>query len=270
MECPRCQRQTDPHADCCAFCREPIPAGQYLLEESGIVPSAIDSTPRTRSLEPVTTSDRAATLGDRFIASVLDTMFVSSISMVVDAWVVMHWSVLAGPQLNVTWAALLIALALTSAISFAYVWLLEAGFGATLGKAIVGIRVIRTNGRSALSASAIRNVFRLVDGLGFYLVGVLVAGCSRFRQRLGDICAGTAVVEESFDFRIKTSAVLMWSTVLVGACWVLPRICAENNPALGPRYLNRIAIQVGQDERSSYFRVARFRVNVQLASDWEP
>src|SRR5215469_9827621 len=130
MECPRCQRQTDPHADCCAFCREPIPAGQYLLEESGIVPSAIDSTLQTRFLEPVTTSDRAATLGDRFIASVLDTMFVSSISMVADAWVVMHWSVLAGPQLNVTWAALLIALALTSAISFAYVWLLEAGLGA--------------------------------------------------------------------------------------------------------------------------------------------
>ncbi len=56
-----------------------------------------------------------------------------------------------------TWAALLVALALNSGISFAYVWLLEASFGFTLGKAMVGIRVTRTNGRNAFAASAIRN-----------------------------------------------------------------------------------------------------------------
>ena len=122
--------------------------------------------------------------------------------------------------------ALLIALALNSGTSFAYVWLLEASFGATLGKAMVGIRVTRTNGRNAFAASAIRNLFRLVDELGFYLVGGLVAGCSRFRQRLGDICAGTAVVEAEFGFGLKTVAVLLWTTVLVGAGWALPRICA--------------------------------------------
>ena len=83
------------------------------------------------------------------------------------------WSVVAGPH--------------------AYVWLLEASFGATLGKAMVEIRVTRPDGRNAFAASAIRNLLRLVDGLGFCLVGGLVAGCSRFRQRLGDICAGTAV-----------------------------------------------------------------------------
>jgi len=38
--------------------------------------------------------------------------------------------------MNVTWAALLIVLALNSGTSFAYVWLLEASFGATLDKAI--------------------------------------------------------------------------------------------------------------------------------------
>lgn len=131
--------------------------------------------------------------------------------------------------------ALLIALALNSGTSFAYVWLLEASFGATLGKAMVGIRVTRTNGRNAFAASAIRNLFRLVDELGFYLVGGLVAGCSRFRQRFGDICAGTAVVEAEFGFGLKTGAVLLWTTVLVGAGWAVPRICVENNAANGPR-----------------------------------
>jgi len=126
----------------------------------------------------------------------------------------------------VTWAALLVALALNSGTSFAYVWLLEASFGGTLDKAMAGIRVTRTNGRNAFAASAIRNLLRLVDELGFYLVGGLVAGCSRFRQRLGDICAGTAVVEAEFGFGLKTVAVLLWTTVLVGAGWALPRICA--------------------------------------------
>ena len=107
-----------------------------------------------------------------------------------------------------TWAALLVALALNSGTSFAYVWLLEASFGGTLDKAMAGIRVTRTNGRNAFAASAIRNLLRRVDGLGFYLVGVLVASCSRFRQRLGDICAGTAVVEAEFGFALKTVAIL--------------------------------------------------------------
>src|SRR5207245_9431977 len=95
-----------------------------------------------------------------------------------------------------------------------------------LEKAMAGIRVTRTNGRNALVASAIRNLRRLVDELGFYLVGGLVAGCSRFRQRLGDICAGTAVVEAEFGFGLKTVAVLLWTTVLARAGWALPRICA--------------------------------------------
>ena len=129
------------------------------------------------------------------------------------------WSVVAGPH--------------------AYVWLLEASFGATLGKAMVEIRVTRPDGRNAFAASAIRNLLRLVDGLGFYLVGGLVASCSRFRQRLGDICAGTTVVEEEFGLGIKTAAVLLWTTVFVGACWVLPHFCAEHNAANGPRYLNQ-------------------------------
>jgi uncharacterized RDD family membrane protein YckC len=239
------------------------------LEESGVVPSATNYIPTT-VLEPSAASGRPATLGDRFIAFVLDTIFLFGASAVVDAWVVMRWSVVAGLQLNVTWAALLIALALNSAITFAYVWLLEASFGATLGKAIVGIRVICTNGRNAFAASAIRNLFRLVDGLGFYLVGVLVAGYSRFRQRLGDICAGTAVVEEELGIGIKIVSVLLWTTVFVGACWALPRLCAQHNPANGPRYLNQIVVQVGQDEKSAYLRVARFRINIQLASDGEP
>ena len=122
----------------------------------------------------------------------------------------------------------------------AYDWLLEASFGATLGKALVGIRVVRTSRRSALAASAIRNLLRIVDGLGFYLVGAMVAGCSRCRQRLGDLCAGTAVVEEEFSTARKMLALALWIAVLSGAAWAVPRICSENNAGQHTRFLNQV------------------------------
>ena len=146
-------------------------------------------------------------------------------------------------------------------------WLLEASFGATLGKALVGIRVVTTSRRSALAASAIRNLLRIVDGLGFYLVGAMVAGCSRCRQRLGDLCAGTAVVEEEFSTARKMLALGLWIAVLSGASWAVPRICSENHAGQHTRYLNKVVVQVGRTENSAYFRVARLRIDIQLASN---
>jgi hypothetical protein len=86
----------------------------------------------------------------------------------------------------------------------------------------------------------------------------------------GDICAGTAVVQQEFGLGIKAVAVLLWATILVGAAWAVPHICAESHAANGPRYLNQIVVQVGQDEESAYLRVARFTINIQLASDRQP
>lgn len=156
---------------------------------------------------------------------------------------------------------LLVAESLNAAIFFLYLWLMEAGFGATLGKAMVGIRVVQTTERNRLAALAIRNLFRAVDGLGFYLVGTLVAGCSRMHQRLGDMCAGTVVIEEHFGYGVKIAAIALWSAVLAGAVWSVPRIC-ETNAALPSRYLNQVVVQVGRSEKSAYFAVASVHVDV--------
>ena len=131
----------------------------------------------------------------------------------------------------------------------------------------VEIRVVTTSRRSALAASAIRNLLRIVDGLGFYLVGAMVAGCSRCHQRLGDLCAGTAVVEEEFSTARKMLALGLWIAVLSGASWAVPRICSENHAGQHTRYLNKVVVQVGRTENSAYFRVARLRIDIQLASN---
>ena len=67
--------------------------------------------------------------------------------------------------------------------------------GMTLGKRIVGIRVVGEDGDHAgLPAVVVRNVLRPIDGFFFYLVGALFAHASSRGQRLGDRAAGTLVV----------------------------------------------------------------------------
>jgi uncharacterized RDD family membrane protein YckC len=204
-------------------------------------------------------------LGDRFIAFVLDTALLFGLFAIVDAWAFMRWGWVDGSELQLTTASLLIAITLNAGIIFLYGWLLEAGFGATLGKAMVGIRVVGTSSRSPVSASALRNVLRIVDGLGFYIIGTAVAACSDIRQRIGDICAQTAVIEEGFGIGIRLTAIVLWIAVLAGAWWTVPRICSADNPAHDP-HLGQVAVRVGKTGNSVYFKVARFSVDVQVAS----
>lgn len=69
--------------------------------------------------------------------------------------------------------------------------------GKSVGKAIVGLRVVRTDGGGiGFVASLIRNVLRLIDFLpSFYGIGFVVAMISKKGQRLGDLAADTLVVK---------------------------------------------------------------------------
>lgn len=80
-------------------------------------------------------------------------------------------------------------------ISFAYYIVLEATMGGTLGKKILGIKIVKQDGTPMdWQASIIRNVMRIIDGLFVYLVGAIVIWTSKDRQRLGDKVAHTLVV----------------------------------------------------------------------------
>lgn len=77
-----------------------------------------------------------------------------------------------------------------------YYFVSEAISGQTLGKRLLGLRVVRVDGRPAGAGPvAVRTLLRIVDSLPFmYLLGlvVILATGSR-RQRLGDLAAGTVV-----------------------------------------------------------------------------
>jgi uncharacterized RDD family membrane protein YckC len=72
------------------------------------------------------------------------------------------------------------------------------GGGRTPGKRAAHLRVLRADGRPVdLTASAIRNLVRLVEGLPLLYLPAAISILSTARnQRLGDLAAGTVVVRE--------------------------------------------------------------------------
>jgi uncharacterized RDD family membrane protein YckC len=82
------------------------------------------------------------------------------------------------------------------AIGIGYYIVLEAQSGATLGKRLIGLKVVKLEGGGPIDwqASITRNLLRLVDGFFFYLVGAIIVWSSDKKQRLGDKVAGTVVV----------------------------------------------------------------------------
>lgn len=83
-------------------------------------------------------------------------------------------------------------------IIFLYFILMEAYLGYTVGKKILGIKVVNFKGRKiGLGKSAVRNLLRLVDGLpAFSLLGLILILYTKNHQRFGDIAAGSLVVED--------------------------------------------------------------------------
>ena len=80
-------------------------------------------------------------------------------------------------------------------LGIGYYVVCEAATGATLGKRMVGIRVVGEDGdHVSFGAALVRNLLRVVDAFFFYLVGAIFALSSSRGQRLGDRAAHTVVV----------------------------------------------------------------------------
>jgi uncharacterized RDD family membrane protein YckC len=78
-----------------------------------------------------------------------------------------------------------------------YYILLEGLRGATLGKKLVKIKVVREDGSACgLGPAFVRNILRIIDELPFlYIIGMILISRSNKKQRLGDRLAKTVVVK---------------------------------------------------------------------------
>lgn len=155
---------------------------------------------------------QVAGIGSRFLATLVDTVVVGLLQVVV----ILVIALLLRVFNDEPWADQLSAwlIAIFGLIASLFYWGYYVFFemlwnGQSPGKRWVGLRVIRTDGTPiTLSESFIRNLARLVDFLpAMYGVGVITMFINKQSRRLGDLAAGTLVVQDRAPIAIEDLSV---------------------------------------------------------------
>ncbi len=152
---------------------------------------------------------QVAGIGSRFMASLLDTLLIVVLQIVGVVVMALIISALkeAPPQLY-AWIIAIFGIVLALFYGGYYVFFEMLWNGQSPGKRWVGLRVIRTNGTPiTLSEALIRNLVRIVDFLpAAYGVGVVTMFIDKRSRRLGDLAAGTLVVQDRAPITIQELA----------------------------------------------------------------
>ena len=224
MFCPYCGVKNDPGLSGCFICKKKLPA---LDAEAPVQPRRQQFVPRSN--QPV-----SARLGDRFLAVLLDSILLCALTVLALAFACTHQAQInklpLTPKALFFWDIVLILLG-----GFLYHWFLEGLFGATFGKAIVGIEV-EHYGDGPFLASAVRNLLRVLDGFPIYFPGLLVAAYSRDHRRLGDMIANTTVMQSQVSKVKRTFIFLLWLLLLAGCVWLVWNLM--------PIWFHRVATQL--------------------------
>jgi uncharacterized RDD family membrane protein YckC len=125
-----------------------------------------------------------APIRKRILAAVIDSIIICL------AWLVVIGSLRRGIEAELVVNAVYLAV-----VAFAYYFPQEGLFSFTIGKRLLGLRVLGKRGDPAsIRESLIRNFLRFVDWLPLlYVLGAVTIALSTQRQRLGDMAAGTVV-----------------------------------------------------------------------------
>lgn len=155
---------------------------------------------------------QVAGIGSRFLASLVDTIIVGLLQVVILFVLILVLNAMDGNAFAEQFSAWLIAiLGLIGAIFYwgYYIFFEMLWNGQSPGKRWVGLRVIRTDGTPiTLSESLIRNLVRLIDFLpAAYGVGIVTMFIDKQSRRLGDLAAGTLVVQDHASLNIQDLSV---------------------------------------------------------------
>ena len=146
MFCPFCGVKNHLEEKSCFVCRRNLPS-----LDSELPIAANGERRQSRNARPTTLRPNMARMRDRLVALLLDLLFVSAVLFVSAAALWSRRDVIRDIDRN---AMAVTAVAATALLIFAYHWILETAFGATIGKAFAGIRVIRREQPLSIAARA--------------------------------------------------------------------------------------------------------------------
>lgn len=153
--------------------------------------------------ENVRLQRRLAGIGTRFIAGLMDSLMILLIYLVLFlVLLVVLWST-TGRMDSLGDLSGTLVVAVLILVAFAIYWGYFVFFelrtnGQSPGKKSQRIRVVKDGGMAVTFTDvAIRNLLRVVDGFGGYLVAGICMFVTEKAQRLGDLAAGTVVVSEA-------------------------------------------------------------------------
>jgi uncharacterized RDD family membrane protein YckC len=191
--CPNCGTELATDAHFCAQCGAQIePAAAATGSTRPSAPQAAKQAPSPE----VSTVLEFAGLGRRFAAHLVDGFLCLIAYLVIGSMVASQTGGMTDDGFAMEGTPALVAILLTFLVTLGYFAALEStSSGKTLGKLMAGIRVANESGGNATFSQALmRNILRLVDGLVFYIVGIILILNSDKKQRLGDRVAGTVVL----------------------------------------------------------------------------
>lgn len=141
-----------------------------------------------------------AGLGSRTAAFIIDQLLLIIVDILI---IVAFFLFMYGTADIMLWEMNSLPLAITIILIFLINWGYFFAFeffsgGKTIGKKMIGIRVIQDNGHSlTLLSSFIRNLLRIIDSLpANYFLGLIMIFFHSKHKRIGDLVAGTIVVHE--------------------------------------------------------------------------
>ena len=220
MFCPNCGKKYDGSPIQCPSCKKIIPSLDASRQASTPSPQRPGRAASAAGAQEV----RFGSVGDRMLALVFDRALIGALALVVVAALVDQRQSNNAPLPSGFVAGLGGALILVT-IVFLYHVIFEAGFGTTVGKAVMGLQVRNESDRNRFVAVIIRNALRVVDGIGLYVVGFLIATFRPRRQRLGDTIGGTVVLDMPMSNAARAAMMVLLIAAIVAAVWVAAAIC---------------------------------------------
>jgi uncharacterized RDD family membrane protein YckC len=155
---------------------------------------------------------QVAGIGSRFIATLLDTIIVVLLQVIIFVVAAVIINLLdkaaLADQLS-PWIIAIFGVVLSIFYWGYYVFFEMLWNGQSPGKRWTSLRVIRTDGTPiTLSEALIRNLVRIVDFLpALYGVGIITMFIDKQSRRLGDLAAGTLVVQDRAPISIQSLSV---------------------------------------------------------------